>query len=109
MVDEKGDVVVVGGGTAGLSAALTLLRARRSVLVIDDGRPHNAPAAAVHGFPSREGMAPGEPLASSRDEVRAHGSHRDPFSAVSEREVSRQVLGDRRHGLPSVSVPSDEG
>ena len=50
MTDKQYDVVVVGGGAAGLSGALTLARARRSVLVIDAGRPRNAPAAQVHNY-----------------------------------------------------------
>jgi flavin-dependent dehydrogenase len=44
------DVVVVGGGPAGLSAALVLARARRTVAVVDAGGPRNAPAAHMHGF-----------------------------------------------------------
>ena len=67
------DVVVVGGGAAGLSAAVTLGRALRSVLVIDAGEPRNRRAAGVHGFLSREGLPPGELLAAGREEVRAHG------------------------------------
>src|SRR3981081_4175228 len=55
MVNEKYDVVVVGGGTAGLGAALTLGRARRTVLVIDAGAPRNAPAGHVHNYLGREG------------------------------------------------------
>ena len=48
------DVVVIGGGAAGLSGALTLARARRSVLTIDAGEPRNAPASGVHGFLTRD-------------------------------------------------------
>ena len=44
------DVVVIGGGAAGLSAALVLSRARRRVLVVDAGAPRNAPAAHMHGY-----------------------------------------------------------
>ena len=55
-------VVVIGGGAAGLSAAVTLGRALRSVLVIDAGEPRNAPAAGVHGFLSRDGIKPQELL-----------------------------------------------
>ena len=54
------DVVVVGGSYAGLQAALTLGRARRSVLVVDDGRPRNRPAAHVHNFLGQAGPAPHE-------------------------------------------------
>ncbi len=52
------DVVVIGGGAAGLSAALVLSRARRTVLVVDSGAPRNAPAAHMHGFLSRDGLPP---------------------------------------------------
>jgi thioredoxin reductase len=53
------DVVVIGGGAAGLSGALVLSRARRTVLVVDSGSPRNAPAAHMHGFLSRDGLPPG--------------------------------------------------
>ncbi|MCL2733093.1 MAG: NAD(P)/FAD-dependent oxidoreductase [Actinomycetia bacterium] len=67
------DVVVVGGGPAGLSAGLVLGRARRSVLVVDGGRPRNAPAAHLHGFLSRDGAPPGDLLAAGRREVTGYG------------------------------------
>ncbi|QBJ97210.1 NAD(P)/FAD-dependent oxidoreductase [Rhodococcus sp. ABRD24] len=67
------DVVVIGGGAAGLSGALMLARARRSVLVIDAGEPRNAPAAGVHGFLSRDGVAPAELTEVGRDEVLRYG------------------------------------
>lgn len=68
------DVVVVGGGAAGLSGALMLGRARRSVLVIDAGEPRNAPASGVHGFLTRDGMNPSELLEAGRAEVRGYGA-----------------------------------
>jgi thioredoxin reductase/2-polyprenyl-3-methyl-5-hydroxy-6-metoxy-1,4-benzoquinol methylase len=67
------DVVVVGGGAAGLSAALTLARARRSVTVVDAGEPRNAPADGVHGLLGLEGVSPIELLARGRDEVLGYG------------------------------------
>ncbi|ASW56302.1 NAD(P)/FAD-dependent oxidoreductase [Plantactinospora sp. KBS50] len=67
------DVVVIGGGPAGLSAALMLGRARRSVLVIDAGHPRNAPAAHLHGFLSRDGVPPGELLAAGRAQATGYG------------------------------------
>src|ERR1700716_1475839 len=67
------DVVVIGGGAAGLSGALLLARSRRSVLVIDGGEPRNAPAAAAHGFLSRDGINPLELLELGRSEVRGYG------------------------------------
>ena len=67
------DVAVVGGGAAGLSAALVLGRARRKVAVVDAGRPRNGPAAHMQGFLSRDGMPPSDLLASARAEVLGYG------------------------------------
>lgn len=67
------DVVVVGGGAAGLSAALTLARARRSVTVVDAGEPRNAPTVAAHGLLGLEGVNPLELLARGGEEVRRYG------------------------------------
>ncbi|MEV6774081.1 NAD(P)/FAD-dependent oxidoreductase [Nocardia sp. NPDC051030] len=69
------DVVVVGGGAAGLSGGLVLGRARRSVAVIDAGEPRNAPADGVHGLFAREGVSPLELLERGRAEVRQYGGH----------------------------------
>lgn len=54
------DVIIVGGGPAGLSAALVLGRCRRRVLIYDDGRPRNARSNGVHGFLGHDGLPPGE-------------------------------------------------
>ncbi|WP_078624573.1 NAD(P)/FAD-dependent oxidoreductase [Streptomyces monomycini] len=70
---DRYDVVIVGGGPAGLSAALMLGRARRSVLVLDAGEPRNAPASHMHGFISRDGAVPGDLLAAGRREVAGYG------------------------------------
>jgi thioredoxin reductase len=70
---ETNDVVIVGGGAAGLSAALVLGRARRRVVVVDAGAPRNAPAAHMHGFLSRDGMPPTELLAAGRAEIATYG------------------------------------
>ena len=67
------DVVVIGGGAAGLSAALVLARARRTVAVVDAGAPRNAPAAHMQGFLSRDGLPPQDLLALGRDEVTSYG------------------------------------
>lgn len=67
------DVVIVGGGAAGLSAALVLGRARRRVAVVDTGQPRNAPAAHMHGFLGSDGLPPAELLARGRAEVVGHG------------------------------------
>ena len=67
------DVVIIGGGAAGLSGAVTLARSRRSVLVVDAGQPRNAPADGVHNYLAREGTPPGELLAMGRAEVAGYG------------------------------------
>jgi thioredoxin reductase len=67
------DVLVIGGGAAGLSAALVLLRARRTVALVDAGGPRNAPAAHMHGFLSRDGMPPRDLLAAGRSELAGYG------------------------------------
>jgi thioredoxin reductase len=73
MESTRYDVVVVGGGAAGLSAALVLGRARRRVAVVDGGDPRNAPAAHMHGFLSRDGMPPAALLEEGRNELAAYG------------------------------------
>lgn len=63
------DVIIVGGGTAGLSAALVLGRCGRRVLVCDAGRPRNYMTTAIHAFLTRDGTAPHEFHALAREEV----------------------------------------
>jgi thioredoxin reductase len=63
------DVVIVGGGPAGLNAALLLGRARRSVLLLDSGQPRNATVHAMHGFLSRDGMDPAALRQAGRDQL----------------------------------------
>jgi thioredoxin reductase len=72
-MDESYDVVVVGGGAAGLAGAVALARSRRSVLVVDAGDPRNAPASHVHNFLSRDGTPPAEIYAVGRQEVARYG------------------------------------
>ncbi len=72
-VRDAYDVVVIGGGAAGLNGALQLARSRRSVLVVDAGQPRNRPAAAVHGLLGHDGVPPARLLARGRDEVRGYG------------------------------------
>ena len=73
MDTETYDVAIIGGGPAGLSAALVLGRARRRVVVIDAGTPRNAPAAHMQGFLSRDGTPPADLLRAARAEVRRYG------------------------------------
>jgi thioredoxin reductase len=67
------DVVIVGGGPAGLSAALVLARCRRQVLVYDAGKPRNVASRALHGYLTRDGVAPLEFLRLAREELRQYG------------------------------------
>jgi thioredoxin reductase/SAM-dependent methyltransferase len=84
------DVVIVGGGAAGLSAAMMLARSRRSVAVVDAGTPRNAPADGVHGLLGRDGMSPLELLSRGRDEARGYGADVIQGEAL---EVSRTPDG----------------
>jgi thioredoxin reductase len=77
------DVLVIGGGAAGLSAAQMLGRSRRSVAVVDSSEPRNAPARGVHGFLSRDGINPGELLAIGRGEAEQYGVAIVPGRVVS--------------------------
>jgi thioredoxin reductase (NADPH) len=63
MTSHNYDVAIVGGGAAGLSAALLLARSRRDVAIVDAGQPRNHPAEHMHNFLSRDGMPPSELLA----------------------------------------------
>ncbi|MBM9478049.1 NAD(P)/FAD-dependent oxidoreductase [Nakamurella flavida] len=73
-MQSRYDVLVVGGGAAGLSGALMLARSRRAVLVVDAGEPRNAPAAGVHAFLSRDGIPPRELTALGRAEIVSYGA-----------------------------------
>jgi thioredoxin reductase len=67
------EVIVIGGGAAGLSAGIALARSRRSVLVIDAGEPRNAPADGVHNYLSRDGIRPRDLVATGQSELRRYG------------------------------------
>lgn len=70
---DRYEVIVVGGGAAGLSAALVLGRARRRTLVVDAGEPRNAPSGHMQGYLTRDGMPPAEFLAAGREEIARYG------------------------------------
>ena len=67
------DVAIVGGGPAGLSAAILLGRSRRRVVVIDHGRPRNYAAKAIHGFLGLDGIAPAEFRKIGREQCGVYG------------------------------------
>jgi thioredoxin reductase len=91
-MDERYDVVVIGGGAAGLSGALALARARRRVLVVDAAEPRNAPAGHVHNYLGREGTPPAELYAIGRAEVTGYGA-----AVVDDRVVA--LSGDVEQGF----------
>jgi len=91
---ELFDCVIVGDGAAGLTAALVLGRARRKTLILGAGKPRNAPAKKMHGFLSREGIAPAELLEIARAQL-------EPYTDVSlERH---HVVDVKRHERKFVS------
>ena len=67
------DVIIAGGGPAGLSAALMLTRAGRRVLIIDAGQPRNRFATHMHGVLGHEGLPPQDLAAKGREEVASFG------------------------------------
>ncbi|MEV5781551.1 NAD(P)/FAD-dependent oxidoreductase [Streptomyces sp. NPDC052287] len=95
---DKYEAVVVGGGAAGLSAALVLGRARRRTLVVDAGEPRNAPAAHLQGYLTRDGVPPAEFLALGRGEVARYGVELVRDRAV---DVTRIGSGEFRVTLAS--------
>ncbi|MBB6096963.1 thioredoxin reductase [Deinobacterium chartae] len=82
------DVIVVGGSAAGLSAALTLGRARRRVLLLDRRTPRNAPVAHSHGFLTRDGTPPGELRRIAHEQLEPYGTELRFLEALRARSVS---------------------
>ncbi len=80
------DVVVIGAGAAGLSAALVLGRSRRRVLILDGGEPRNAPSSGAHGFFSRDGIPPAELLRIGREQLA-------PYESVEYRRARASKVG----------------
>jgi thioredoxin reductase len=100
MMRETFDVVIVGAGPAGLSAALMLGRCRRSVLVCDTGRPRNAASLALHGYLTRDGVPPRELLAIGRREL-------DVYDTVHLRDVGAADAACDDRGMFQVTL--DDG
>ena len=94
--EENVDVVVIGGGAAGLNGALMLARSRRSVVVVDGGSPRNAPAEAVHGLLALDGTPPSEVLRRGREEVRRYGGRVVRGQVVAAQPAAPSARGDMR-------------
>ncbi|MEP6607341.1 MAG: FAD-binding protein [Burkholderiaceae bacterium] len=69
MTREHWDTIIVGGGPAGLSAALMLGRCCRNVLVCDAGKPRNSAAKQMHAFLTRDGITPSHFLQIAREQL----------------------------------------
>jgi len=68
------DCAIIGGGPAGLNAALVLGRARRTVMLFDDNKPRNAVTQQSHGFITRDGIRPKEFRAMAHEDIRQYPS-----------------------------------
>jgi thioredoxin reductase len=88
------DVLIIGAGPAGLSAALVLGRARRRVVVVDSGRPRNGAAASMQGYLSRDGFPPDELLAIGRHEVQRYGVRIVPGEVAALRRDGDVLVAD---------------
>lgn len=98
-MDNIYDVVVVGGGAAGMSGAKIIARMRRKVLVVDAGSPRNAPAEGVHNYLYAEGAAPGDLAGRGRAEARSYG-----VEVVTGSAVGAQALADPQPGAARFSI-----
>jgi thioredoxin reductase len=92
MYNNEFDVVIVGGGSAGLSAALVLGRSLRKVLVCDNGEPRNSPSHSMHSFLSRDGTDPLDLLRIARDQLK-------PYNTVKIRNIGVKQVNQNDKGF----------
>jgi glycine/D-amino acid oxidase-like deaminating enzyme len=96
------DVIVVGGGPAGLSAALALGRARKRVLVCDSGPRRNAAAERVYNFVTRDGTPPDQFRQIARQQLQT-------YSNVEVRDVRVASISGSRGALRAQATGMDAG
>lgn len=96
----KYDVLIIGAGSAGLSAALTLGRCRRRVLLADGGAPRNAPSQGVHGFLTRDGVRPTKLLELGRAQLA-------PYPTIDVQELKITGLAQVAGGFRATGTTSE--
>src|ERR1051326_8773006 len=99
MTSHNYDVAIVGGGAAGLSAALVLARSLRDVVIVDAGKPRNAPAEHMHNFLSRRYATVGDAGGGANRSARLRGGDRlrDRRALGDHLDWLRRGAGQRRH------------
>lgn len=107
LAERVWDSVIVGGGAAGLSAGIVLARAQFATLVVDGGAPRNGPADHMHGYLTRDGMAPKEFVATGQDEFTRYGGTLTRGAVTDVRRAEDGMFElrlDYRHSLRARSV-----
>jgi thioredoxin reductase len=99
-VDSAYDVIIIGGGPAGLSAALMLGRCRRRVLVLDSGRYRNYATEAMHGFLTRDGTQPAQIRSFAREELKRYGIEVHCATATHARREGERFIVELEEGGP---------
>ncbi len=96
--DVTGDVIVVGGGAGGLTAALVLARARHRVVLVEDGTPRNATVDEFHGFPTRDTTSPARFRADAMAELGSYAVTLVHDEVTGARSADRRVSLTLAHG-----------
>ncbi len=101
------DCAIIGGGPAGMNAALVLGRARRSVILFDDNKPRNAVTLHSHGFITRDGISPSEFRAIGQQELRRYPSvemHSARIETVTKQEAIFELVADSGERFEAANI-----